>query len=135
MYRISFVPLSELHTLTRFNWSLQGTLYCSEITLVENHFNFHVHFLLAIKDKYSNWKEFLKRRLTGARTLPSNFYSKVHDSMKSRFRCDLTVEVVDRNRISQVKVATIEKVVGKRLQLRYYDSKPNSGDCKYCYRR
>ncbi|XP_065210100.1 polycomb protein Sfmbt isoform X2 [Planococcus citri] len=87
----------------------------------------------SIKDKYSNWKEFLKRRLTGARTLPSNFYSKVHESMKSRFRCDLTVEVVDKDRISQVKVATIDKIVGKRLQLRYYDSKPSVADVFWCH--
>lgn len=50
--------------------------------------------------------------------------------MKSRFRCDLTVEVVDKDRISQVKVATIDKIVGKRLQLRYYDSKPSVADGK-----
>lgn len=54
------------------------------------------------------------RRLTGARTLPTNFYSKVNDSMKSRFRCGLHLEVVDKNRISQVKVATIQKIVGDR---------------------
>ena len=44
--------------------------------------------------------------------------------MKSRFRCGLQIEVVDKNRISQVKVATIQKVVGKRLHVRYYDSPP-----------
>lgn len=40
----------------------------------------------AIEDKYKDWKDFLVKRLTGARTLPSNFYSKVHDSLRSRFR-------------------------------------------------
>lgn len=44
--------------------------------------------------------------------------------MKSRFRCGLHLEVVDKNRISQVKVATIQKIVGKRLHVRYYDSPP-----------
>ena len=62
------------------------------------------------------------KRLTGARTLPTNFFSKVKDSMKSRFRCGLHLEVVDKNRISQVKVATVDKIVGKRLHVRYYDS-------------
>lgn len=38
------------------------------------------------------------------------------------YRCDLNVEVVDKNRISQVKVATIERIVGKRLRLRYYET-------------
>lgn len=77
-----------------------------------------------IANKYKDWKDFLKRRLTGARTLPTDFYNKVNDSMKSRFRCGLQLEVVDKNRISQVKVATIQKIVGKRLHVRYYDSPP-----------
>nr|XP_018897808.1 PREDICTED: polycomb protein Sfmbt-like [Bemisia tabaci] len=85
-----------------------------------------------IENKFQDWKDFLVRRLTGARTLPSTFYSKVQDSMKSRFRCDLNLEVVDKNRISHVKVATIEKIVGKRLQLRYYDSQPNE-DVFWCH--
>lgn len=55
-----------------------------------------------IEDKYSDWKEFLCKRLTGARTLPSSFSAKVTDSMKSRFQCGLNLEVVDKNRISQV---------------------------------
>ncbi|XP_014203269.1 polycomb protein Sfmbt-like isoform X2 [Copidosoma floridanum] len=78
----------------------------------------------SIANKYKDWKDFLMRRLTGARTLPTNFYSKVNDSMKSRFRVGLHLEVVDKNRISQVKVATIQKIVGKRLHVRYYDSPP-----------
>lgn len=62
------------------------------------------------------------KRLTGARTLPTNFYSKVHDSLKSRFRLGLNVEVVDKNRISQVCVATIKRIVGKRLHVEYYNA-------------
>ena len=75
-----------------------------------------------VEHKYTDWKDFLVKRLTGARTLPSTFYNKVHESLKSRFRCDLNVEVVDKNRISQVKVAAIEKIVGKRLHVRYYET-------------
>lgn len=44
--------------------------------------------------------------------------------MQSRFRPGLHLEVVDKNRISQVKVATIQRIVGKRLHVRYYDSSP-----------
>lgn len=77
-----------------------------------------------IANKYKDWKDFLTRRLTGARTLPTDFYSQVHESMKSRFHCGLNVEVVDKNRLSQVKVATIQKIVGKRLHVYYYDSTP-----------
>ncbi|KAB0798790.1 hypothetical protein PPYR_06670 [Photinus pyralis] len=77
-----------------------------------------------IEDKYSDWKDFLCKRLTGARTLPSNFASKVTDSMKSRFQCGLTLEVVDKNRISQVKVAVVHKIIGRRLNVKYYDMPP-----------
>ncbi|XP_073989613.1 scm-related gene containing four mbt domains isoform X3 [Rhodnius prolixus] len=84
-----------------------------------------------IEDKYKDWKHFLVKRLTGARTLPSNFYNKVHENMKSRFRCDLNLEVVDKNRISQVKVATIKQIIGKRLHVRYYDADPGDNECHY----
>lgn len=78
-----------------------------------------------IEDKYSDWKEFLRKRLTGARTLPSNYSNKISDSMKSRFQCGLNLEVVDKNRISQVKVAMVHKIVGKRLNVKYYDMTPD----------
>lgn len=77
-----------------------------------------------IENKYSDWKEFLRKRLTGARTLPSNYSNKITDSLKSRFQCDLNLEVVDKNRISQVKVAIVHKIVGKRLNVKYYDMPP-----------
>jgi hypothetical protein len=37
------------------------------------------------------------------------------------------LEVVDGSRISQVKVATISKIVGKRLHIKYYDDEHGSG--------
>ncbi|XP_023014012.1 scm-related gene containing four mbt domains isoform X1 [Leptinotarsa decemlineata] len=77
-----------------------------------------------VEDKYSDWKDFLRKRLTGARTLPSNFSNKASDSLKSRFECGLNLEVVDKNRISQVKVAIVHKIIGKRLNVKYYDMPP-----------
>ncbi|XP_042215637.1 MBT domain-containing protein 1-like isoform X2 [Homarus americanus] len=78
-----------------------------------------------IQHKYRDWKEFLMRRLTGARTLPTNFMSRVVESQKSRFRPGLNVEVVDKNRIAQMRVATVTEVVGKRLHLRYHGAPPD----------
>lgn len=77
-----------------------------------------------IEDKYTDWKKFLLKQLTGARTLPANFYSKLNDSLKSRFNVGSVMEVVDKNRISQVKVALVHEIVGKRLHVKYYDSSP-----------
>ncbi|KAJ0175727.1 hypothetical protein K1T71_008886 [Dendrolimus kikuchii] len=78
----------------------------------------------SIEDKYTDWKKFLVKQLTGARTLPANFYSKLNDSLVSRFSIGSTMEVVDKNRISQVKVATVCEIIGKRLHVKYYDSSP-----------
>uniref|UniRef100_A0A034V9Q9 Polycomb protein Sfmbt n=1 Tax=Bactrocera dorsalis TaxID=27457 RepID=A0A034V9Q9_BACDO len=75
-----------------------------------------------IENKYKDWKDFLVERLSGARTLPSSFYNKINDSMQSRFRLGLNLECVDKDRISQVRLATVTKIVGKRLFLRYFDS-------------
>lgn len=41
---------------------------------------------LAIQSKHRDWKEFLVKRLTGARTLPTNFRLKIFESLKSKFR-------------------------------------------------
>lgn len=35
------------------------------------------YLISAIQHKYVDWKDYLLKRLTGARTLPSNFYTKV----------------------------------------------------------
>ncbi|KAJ8984576.1 hypothetical protein NQ317_006038 [Molorchus minor] len=78
-----------------------------------------------IEDKYRDWKDFLRKRLTGARTLPSNYSNKASESLKSRFECGLNLEVVDKNRISQVKVAIVHKIVGRRLNVKYYDMPPD----------
>ncbi|CAG9785577.1 unnamed protein product [Diatraea saccharalis] len=78
----------------------------------------------SIEDKYTDWKKFLVKQLTGARTLPANFYSKLNDSQVSRFSIGSIMEVVDKNRISQVKVANVCEIVGKRLHVKYYDSSP-----------
>ncbi|XP_037958251.1 polycomb protein Sfmbt isoform X2 [Teleopsis dalmanni] len=76
----------------------------------------------SIQNKYGDWIDFLVGRLSGARTLPSSFYNKVNDSIQCRFRIGLNLECVDKDCISQVRLATVTKIVGKRLFLRYFDS-------------
>ncbi|GAB0092195.1 Sfmbt [Sergentomyia squamirostris] len=80
-----------------------------------------------IAKKYSDWKAFLTERLSNARTLPTTFYNKLSESFRSRFRAGQQLEVVDKNRISQVKVATIQRIVGKRLYVRYFDDVDDNG--------
>ncbi|ERL89350.1 hypothetical protein D910_06721 [Dendroctonus ponderosae] len=47
--------------------------------------------------------------------------NQVNSYMFIRFDVGLNLEVVDKNHISQVKVATIHKIVGKRLNVKYSD--------------
>jgi hypothetical protein len=75
-----------------------------------------------IEDKCADWKGFLVKRLTGSRTLPENFAEQVKESLKSRFKIGMKLEVVDKNRISAVRVASIDEIVGGRLHVTYEGS-------------
>lgn len=83
----------------------------------------------SIEGKYSDWKSFLMQRLYNARTLSSSFYNRLSESLKSRFRVGLQLEIVDKEMISQVRLATVDGVVGKRLHVRYNDN----GDGFFCH--
>ena len=78
-------------------------------------------FPSAIRHKYEDWRDFLIKRLTGARTLPQKFYPKVWQSVGSIFKPGMKLEVVDKMRICQVRVATIMDITGRRLHLKYDD--------------
>lgn len=88
-----------------------------------------------IQHKYSDWKDYLVKRLTGSRTLPSNFYSKVQEGINNhKFRKGMHVEVVNRMCVSAMRVATVEEVIGGRLRLRYDDSKEEADEF-WCHMR
>lgn len=77
-----------------------------------------------IQNKYFDWKEYLVKRLTGARTLPSNFYNKVVESINDiPIKKGMQLEVVDKMCVSAMKVAKVQEVVGGRLRLHYVDTK------------
>lgn len=83
---------------------------------------------MKIEARIKNMKKYLLKSLHHAKTLPGNFYNKLSDSFRSRFEIGLILEVVDKNCISQVKLARIMKIVGKRLYVQYFDSSdPDSG--------
>jgi len=86
-----------------------------------------------IQAKYTDWKDFLVKRLTGARTLPTNFYKVVWESVGSVFKKGMKLEVVDKMRISQVRVATVVDITGRRLQLAYDDCEGTESDGFWCH--
>ena len=93
---------------------------------------FFTFSLSAIQSKYSDWKDFLVKRLTGARTLPSNFYMKVMESVSSIFRPNMKLELVDKMRICQVRVTTIKEITGRRLYLQY-DETEHEDNVFWCH--
>ncbi|XP_041942104.1 MBT domain-containing protein 1 isoform X2 [Alosa sapidissima] len=82
----------------------------------------------SIQHKVSNWKAFLVKRLTGAKTLPPDFSSKVQESMQFPFKKLMRVEVVDKTHLCRTRVALVEQVIGGRLRLVYEESEDGSDD-------
>ncbi|CAG0880440.1 unnamed protein product [Cyprideis torosa] len=78
----------------------------------------------SLHSKDIDWRSFLVSQLTGARTLPANFNSEVRGSLQSKVRVGMRVEVVDRDRLSQTRVATVAATNAGRLHLRYQESPP-----------
>ncbi|XP_059719998.1 MBT domain-containing protein 1 isoform X10 [Haemorhous mexicanus] len=81
-----------------------------------------------IQHKYTNWKAFLVKRLTGAKTLPPDFSQKVSESMQYLFKTSMRVEVVDKTHLCRTRVAVVDSVVGGRLRLVYEESEDKTDD-------
>ncbi|ETE63195.1 MBT domain-containing protein 1 [Ophiophagus hannah] len=84
--------------------------------------------LAAIQHKYTNWKAFLVKRLTGAKTLPPDFSPKVSESMQYPFKPSMRVEVVDKTHLCRTRVAIVDSVIGGRLRLVYEESEDKTDD-------
>ncbi|KAK4337015.1 hypothetical protein RND71_043970 [Anisodus tanguticus] len=72
-----------------------------------------------IISKQADWKSYLTKNLVGAKTLPNNFAEQIKECLKSNFRVGMKLEVVDKTRISSVRLATINKIIGCRLHVVY----------------
>ncbi|OBS82917.1 hypothetical protein A6R68_23091, partial [Neotoma lepida] len=83
---------------------------------------------VAVQHKYTNWKAFLVKRLTGAKTLPPDFSQKVSESMQYPFKPCMRVEVVDKRHLCRTRVAVVESVIGGRLRLVYEESEDRTDD-------
>ncbi|KAH0629424.1 hypothetical protein JD844_011486 [Phrynosoma platyrhinos] len=82
----------------------------------------------SIQHKYTNWKAFLVKRLTGAKTLPPDFSQKVSESMQYPFKPLMRVEVVDKTHLCRTRVAIVDNVIGGRLRLVYEESDDKTDD-------
>uniref|UniRef100_H0ZIB1 Lethal(3)malignant brain tumor-like protein 2 n=1 Tax=Taeniopygia guttata TaxID=59729 RepID=H0ZIB1_TAEGU len=84
-----------------------------------------------IHAKYTDWRSYLMKKLVGARTIPVDFHIKMAESMKYPFRQGMRVEVVDKNHVSQTRMAVVDTVIGGRLRLLYEDG--DSDDDFWCH--
>ncbi|XP_074552351.1 MBT domain-containing protein 1-like isoform X2 [Halichoeres trimaculatus] len=82
----------------------------------------------SILHRFTNWKTFLIKRLTGSKTLPPDFSSKVQDSMHVPFKRQMRVEVVDKTHLCRTRVALVEQVIGGRLRLVYEECDDGTDD-------
>ncbi|XP_069786011.1 MBT domain-containing protein 1-like isoform X3 [Narcine bancroftii] len=82
----------------------------------------------SIQHKYTNWKAFLVKRLTGAKTLPPDFCSQVVESMQYPFKTAMRVEVVDKTHLCRTRIAVVESIVGGRLRLIYEECDDGTDD-------
>ena len=76
----------------------------------------------AIANKTEDWKEYLIAHLTGFKTLPKNFHKRVSDSLKSKFKKGMTLELVDKNKLSRMRVARVIENIGGRIRMKYENS-------------
>lgn len=74
--------------------------------------------------KLPDWTMYLIKKLTGSRTLPANFSSLIAESLKTKFKPGMKLEVVDKNRVSSVRVASVEITIGGRLLVTYDGADP-----------
>ncbi|XP_026211104.1 MBT domain-containing protein 1-like [Anabas testudineus] len=81
-----------------------------------------------ILHRFTNWKTFLIKRLTGSKTLPPDFSSKVQESMQFPFKKQMRVEVVDKTHLCRTRVAVVEQVIGGRLRLVYEECEDGTDD-------
>uniref|UniRef100_A0A8C4HC06 FCS-type domain-containing protein n=1 Tax=Dicentrarchus labrax TaxID=13489 RepID=A0A8C4HC06_DICLA len=81
-----------------------------------------------ILHRFNNWKTFLIKRLTGSKTLPPDFSSKVRSSMQVPFKKQMRVEVVDKTHLCRTRVALVEQVIGGRLRLVYEECEDGTDD-------
>ena len=88
----------------------------------------------SIAHKQADWKQYLVRCLMGAKTLPQNFVEQIKECLKSNFRVGMKLEVVDKARISSVRLATINKIIGCRLHV-IYDGLEDKDSGFWCHQQ
>ncbi|KAG8436392.1 hypothetical protein GDO86_007480 [Hymenochirus boettgeri] len=75
----------------------------------------------SILAKFANWREFLMKKLVGSCTIPVDFHIKMAESFRCPFRQGMHLEAVDKLKVSQMRCAVVDTVIGGRLRILYED--------------
>ncbi|CAH3194214.1 unnamed protein product, partial [Porites evermanni] len=73
----------------------------------------------AIRERCGNWRDYLFKCLSGAKTFSAEFLQQLQSQPYNRFQKGMKVEVADRKNMYSMCVATIVDVIGDRLRMRY----------------
>lgn len=73
----------------------------------------------AIRENCANWRDYLFKCLSGAKTFSVEFLQQLQSQPYNRFQKGMKVEVADRKNMYSMCVATIVDVIGDRLRMRY----------------
>ena len=72
--------------------------------------------------KIPNLYAYLSEKLTHSDSLPTEFASVISDSLKSKFRSGMILELVDKKKLSRMRVSRIIETIGGRLRMKYENS-------------
>lgn len=87
-----------------------------------------------ISSRQTNWRSYLAKCLEGSKTLPERFVDQIKESLKSNFRLGMKLEVIDKKRVSSVRLATINKIIGNRLHV-VYDGLEDKDNGFWCHQQ
>lgn len=80
-----------------------------------------------------DWRRFLQDQIVGACTLPDTFRDQLKESQVSRLKRGMKLEVVDKTRISAVRLAHVESIIAGRMHIRYEAGGDHLADDFWCH--
>ncbi|KAE8611233.1 hypothetical protein XENTR_v10012379 [Xenopus tropicalis] len=79
----------------------------------------------SILSKFTDWREYLMKKLVGSHTIPADFHVKMAESFRCPFRQGMRLEAVDKMKMSRMRSAVVDTVIGGRMRLLYEDGEKN----------
>jgi hypothetical protein len=75
-----------------------------------------------VYNKFANLKEYIESKLIGSETFPEDYEHLINESLKSKFKKGMILELVDKKKLSSMRVSRIIDNIGGRLRMKYENS-------------